>query len=103
MADECRELMLGERVDELGPLLNRGWREKQRLAGGISSREINDMYETGIEAGATGGKLLGAGGGGFMLFLCPPERRRALVSALSGLKVFNPKLEPRGSQVVYGG
>jgi D-glycero-alpha-D-manno-heptose-7-phosphate kinase len=102
MAEECRLLFLEDRIDDLGPLLHRGWLEKKRLTGSVSSPEIDQLYEAGLAAGATGGKLLGAGGGGFLLFLCPPERRRALVDALGQPRVFYPRLEPRGSQVIYG-
>lgn len=59
------------KFDELGPLLDQAWKLKRSLASGITNSAVDELYERGIKAGATGGKLLGAGGGGYMLFYVP--------------------------------
>jgi D-glycero-alpha-D-manno-heptose-7-phosphate kinase len=69
-------------VDEFGRLLHEGWKLKKTLSQKITNTNIDDIYETGLRAGALGGKLLGAGGGGFMLFYVPPEQRQALRESL---------------------
>ncbi len=64
--------------------LRQGWEHKRRLAAGIATPRLEELYEVGRAAGAAGGKVLGAGGGGFMLFAGPPERRARMVAALEG-------------------
>ena len=76
-----RALMLG-RLGEFGTLLDEGWRNKKLMAEGISNTRVDGIYEAAREAGAVGGKISGAGGGGFMFFLCSPERRFAVQDAL---------------------
>ena len=66
----------------VGGILNQGWHLKKQFADGVSFPELDAMYDAGIEHGATGGKLLGAGGGGFFLFVCPPEDRRLFVERM---------------------
>ncbi len=87
-------------LDEFGDLLNYAWRFKCQLSDKISTPEIDGMYDRALEAGALGGKILGAGGGGFMLFYVPPERQGAVREALGGLIDIPVKFEHRGSQVV---
>lgn len=87
-------------LDEFGRLLNESWQIKKSLTQKISSTKIDEIYETGRRAGATGGKLLGAGGGGFMLFFVPQDRREALRAALKGLLCVPFSLSNRGSDVV---
>lgn len=86
---------------DFGELLGHQWETKKNLSGAISSTEIDRIYETGKHAGALGGKLLGAGGGGFMLFFAPPSVHSSIISAL-GEKMFVPfRFENTGSAVVY--
>ena len=87
-------------LDEFGDLLNYAWRFKCQLSDKISSPEIDGMYDRALGAGALGGKILGAGGGGFMLFYVPLERQSAVREALGGLIDIPVKFENRGSQVV---
>ncbi len=87
-------------LDSFGDLLNYAWRFKCQLSDKISSPEIDGMYDHALSAGALGGKILGAGGGGFMLFYVPLERQDAVREALGGLIDIPVKFENRGSQIV---
>lgn len=83
-----------------GELLRDGWEKKKQLSGGISNPVINELYERGLAAGAVGGKLLGAGGGGFLLFYCDEDKQDALRAAL-GLRQMVFRVARYGSRVVY--
>jgi D-glycero-alpha-D-manno-heptose-7-phosphate kinase len=90
----------GFRADQLGLALNDGWRLKRRLASGVSTPTLDFWYERAIDAGAYGGKLCGAGGGGFFLFMVAPERRDAVRSALAELREVPIAYEPQGSRLL---
>jgi D-glycero-alpha-D-manno-heptose-7-phosphate kinase len=87
-------------LDEFGRLLHQSWQIKRTLTQKISNASIDEIYEAGISAGALGGKLLGAGGGGFMLFYVSPERREALRMRLKKLLCVPFGFSNRGSHVV---
>ena len=87
-------------LDEFGRLLNESWQIKKTLTQRISTSTIDEIYETGRKAGALGGKLLGAGGGGFMLFFVPPDRRETLRASLKNLLCVPFSFSNRGSDVV---
>lgn len=88
-------------LPKIGGLLDKSWRIKRSLATGVSSGNIDEIYETARRAGAYGGKLLGAGGGGFMVFFAPPCRHQQIRDALRGIKVWVPfKLDKTGAQVI---
>ena len=87
-------------LDEFGKLLHEGWQLKRSLTNRITTPEIDEIYEEGRRAGALGGKLLGAGGGGFMLFYIPPARREELRSRLKRLLCVPFTFHSRGSEVV---
>lgn len=87
-------------VDEFGDLLNYAWRFKRQLSDKISSPEIDSLYDRALDAGALGGKLLGAGGGGFFLFYVPQDHQDDVREALQGLIDIPVKFENRGSQIV---
>ena len=89
-------------LSNFGEILNEGWILKKELASGIANEEINYLYDLAMKNGASGGKLLGAGGGGFLLFYCEKEKQNALEEAL-GLKRFDFKFEHDGTSVVYIG
>ena len=74
---------------------------KQKLASQISNSEIDEIYKTGIKAGATGGKLLGAGGGGFMLFYCEKEKQDRLIGMSETPGKFDFTFEREGSKLIY--
>ena len=89
--------------DQMGKVMHEAWLHKKRLSDRISSRDIDRMYETALEAGAIGGKIAGAGGGGFMLLYCPPERQPAVRDRLRqiGLKELPFSLERDGTKVIF--
>ncbi len=95
------EVCLGKKdYKEFARLLNEAWDLKKRLANNVSNKEIDSIYDKAIKAGALGGKLLGAGGGGFILFLVEPDKQEWVKEALRLYHV--PfKFEDKGSQVVY--
>ena len=87
---------------ELGELLHETWMLKKQLSDKISDTWLDDMYNAARSAGAWGGKLLGAGGGGFFLFCVPPQSRQQILNALD-LPHVDFKIEHRGSQIVQAG
>ncbi len=90
----------GGNLDDIGHMLHYTWSLKKRLASKISNPDIDAMYKTGRKAGALGGKIIGAGGGGFLLFYCPTECRDRVRAALSGLRELPFRLEPDGAKVI---
>ncbi len=106
--DEMRQLALdlrrefgSGRVHRLGEYLHRNWERKRSLYEGITSPDIEDLYARAREAGAIGGKITGAGGGGFLLLCAPPENREGVRAALSDLREERFHLEKDGSKVVF--
>ncbi len=87
-------------INDFGRLLHETWKVKRTLTEKISNLKIDEIYEAGLASGALGGKLLGAGGGGFMLFFVPPECRAAIRSRLKGLLCIPFAFSNRGSDVV---
>ena len=77
-----KEALLKGRLDDIGEILNFGWKYKKLMAGCISNPVIDEIYETALKNGATGGKITGAGGGGFMMFYCPNSTRYSVIKAL---------------------
>lgn len=97
-ASLMKEALLRGEVDRIGDLLDFGWQHKKQLAAGISNPVIDEIYEEARKLGATGGKLSGAGGGGFMTFYCPGNTRYAVVEKLKsfGGEVHDVKFSPLG-------
>lgn len=79
-----KEALLKGNVDEIGHILDFGFRYKKQMAQGISNEQMDGIYRAALAAGATGGKISGAGGGGFMMFYCPDNTRYAVKRALEG-------------------
>lgn len=102
LAEDMRTALEQNKLNSFGDLLNEGWKLKRTLASGISNPAIDEAYEAAMKNGALGGKLLGAGGGGFLLFYCPPERQEQLRVALR-LRSFPFSFEKDGTSVVYIG
>ncbi|TRZ49922.1 GHMP kinase [bacterium] len=91
----------GNNLDEFGEILHEGWKLKKSLTKDISSSAIDAYYEEARAAGAIGGKLLGAGGGGFLLFYVNPEKQDAVIKALPDLYLMQPGFDSGGSRITY--
>jgi D-glycero-alpha-D-manno-heptose-7-phosphate kinase len=94
-------LTQGRPLCEFGQLLHQAWLAKRSLDGGVSSPEIDEMYRTGLAHGAQGGKLLGAGGGGFLLLFAPPEAHAGLQQAFAQRKLLHVNINAPGSQIIF--
>jgi len=90
----------GRSIAELGTLLHESWKLKRQLSNRVSNQTVDDLYDTAIRAGAVGGKLLGAGGGGFMLLFAPPAARPRIQDALRNLIGVPFRFESAGSRIV---
>lgn len=102
LAKNMKESLENNEIKDFGNIMHESWMKKRELAGSISNTRIDELYECAMEYGATGGKLLGAGGGGFLLFYCPKEKQPLLREKLR-LKPFPFAFEHDGSSVVYIG
>jgi D-glycero-alpha-D-manno-heptose-7-phosphate kinase len=87
-------------VDAIGPALRESWEAKRKLASGVSNSQVDGAVTRALEAGASGVKLTGAGGGGFLVVLCPMERQRAVRESLADMRELPIRLERFGSRVV---
>jgi D-glycero-alpha-D-manno-heptose-7-phosphate kinase len=106
MRDQAEDLfrsLTSLQVDRLGEILRDGWNLKKSLAKGISDEHIDELYEKALAAGAVGGKITGAGGGGFILLFVPPDKQWSVRNALAELREIEFKLEPQGSKIIYVG
>lgn len=97
--DLCAELR-ANRADSFGEIIHEGWRLKKSLTTGITTDAIDSWYDKARKAGAVGGKLLGAGTGGFMMFYAPPDRHEAITRAV-GLRRTDFSFEPQGSRIIF--
>lgn len=100
LVDDLRDSLIANNIGEFGRILNANWEMKRSLTRKISNSAIDDAYSLALKNGAIGGKLLGAGGGGFLLFVCPPEHQSGLASALK-LRKFDFSFDNEGSKVIY--
>jgi len=106
MRDQAEELfrsLTSLQVDRLGEILRDGWNLKKSLATGISDDHIDQLYEKALAVGAVGGKITGAGGGGFLILFVPPDKQWSVRNALAELREIEFKLEPQGSKIIYVG
>jgi D-glycero-alpha-D-manno-heptose-7-phosphate kinase len=101
LAGQLRRELQANRADTLGQVIHEGWLLKKTLTAGISTDAIDQWYDKARQAGAIGGKLLGAGAGGFLLFYAPPERHDAIAHALRGLRRMDFRFEPQGSRIIF--
>lgn len=101
LAYEMRDLLLAGNVDEFGRALHRGWEMKRSISGQISTSAIDSIYEQALNAGALGGKLLGAGGGGFLLFYCPKAAQARLRETLDGLQTIEFRFDIGGARIAF--
>ena len=100
LAAAMRDALVARQWDRAGALLDEGWRLKRGLTTGISNERIDEWYARGIAAGALGGKITGAGGGGFLLLFHPPERSAQVAKALSPLERMPVRISPEGSRIL---
>ena len=98
---EMKEQLESGTLDHFGDLLDENWRLKAQLTPGISDPQIDDWYSKGMTNGAFGGKLLGAGNGGFMMFYAPKERHAQISVALVPLQPVKFRFDRTGAQVVF--
>ncbi len=101
LAEQMREALLRNDLGGFGEVLDAGWMDKRKLASGISRPCIDEWYERARAHGAIGGKILGAGGGGFLLLYAPPERHAEICEALPELRPIDFRFSPQGSKLIY--
>ena len=103
LVDEAERILTDTEsdLDEFGRLLDHTWNLKRQTGAAVSTDSIDALYTRGVKAGALGGKLLGAGGGGFFVFYVPPERRDSVLKAMSDLLYIPFEFENGGTRVIY--
>lgn len=100
MAVEAYEALLKGDVERIGELLDAYWQLKKQMGSGVTNNEIEIMYEKAKKVGAIGGKIAGAGGGGFMILMVPSNRRKNVREALKNYREMPFRIEPEGSKVI---
>ena len=103
LAREARDAIAHGDYGRLGSILDEGWALKRGLASGISSETIDAQYAAAKAAGAWGGKITGAGGGGFLLLVHPPERSHQIAQALAPMERLSVRITPEGSRILFVG
>jgi D-glycero-alpha-D-manno-heptose-7-phosphate kinase len=104
MVDQAVSILNGSgSLDDFGRLLHESWMLKRELSAGVTTATVDHVYQTALEHGALGGKLLGAGGSGFMVFYVPPERQGGVIKALSGYLHVPFQFETEGSTLMHYG
>ena len=101
MVPEFKKALQKGEIDEFGRLLHSTWEYKKSLASKITNSHIDKLYEKAIDAGALGGKIAGAGGGGFLLLYCPYKKQDKVKSSLTGLKELKFGFERDGSKIIF--
>jgi D-glycero-alpha-D-manno-heptose-7-phosphate kinase len=103
LVDEAEQVLVDKtrNLDDFGRLLDTTWRLKKQTGGSVSTRGIDDLYARGIGAGALGGKLLGAGGGGFLLFYVQTEKQKSVMNAMNNLMYIPFEFENGGTRIVH--
>lgn len=103
LVDEAEKVLVDKTrdLDDFGRLLDHTWKLKRQTGNAVSNVGIDSLYQKGIEAGAIGGKLLGAGGGGFLVFYVQPEKKPAVMEAMKDLLYVPFHFEDGGSRVLY--
>lgn len=103
LVDEAENVLCNKEcsLNEFGKLLDTTWKLKRGTGSKVSNGSIDELYDIAIKAGALGGKLLGAGGGGFLLFYCEKEKQPSLIKAMEKLMIVPFNFETGGAQVLY--
>jgi D-glycero-alpha-D-manno-heptose-7-phosphate kinase len=100
-AFELKEALQDNQIDDFGHILHKGWMLKKTLTADISNSFVDILYQKGLAAGALGGKLLGAGGGGFILFYCPEESQDKFRNIMSDYFELKFRFDNSGSKIIY--
>ena len=103
LAYQLRESLESNDIDDFGKYLHEGWLMKKSLTKGISNPLIDELYDKGLASGALGGKLLGAGGAGFILFYCPKERQNQFRLKMQEINEMHFNFDDFGSKIIYIG
>jgi len=103
LVEDCKKALYSNDLENFGYILHKNWSLKQRLASKITDDNINSIYNKGLKAGAIGGKLLGAGAGGFLLFYCEEKHHQRLRNTMSLFPEMKFKFENEGAKIVYIG
>ena len=101
LADVLRDEIQRNNIDSFGEILHENWELKKELSDRISTTYINELYALARRAGASGGKVLGAGGGGFLMLFAPESKHAAIKCVLRGLRPVNIGYEPLGSRIIF--
>jgi len=101
LAYDMRDSLERDDIDSLGELLDENWKMKSQMSSGISDHQIDSWYIKGIQAGATGGKLLGAGNGGFLMFFAPKEKHINIKKAMKDLQRIPFSFDNSGSKIIF--
>ena len=101
LAEQMKSELQRNRAGAFGEIIHEGWLLKKSLTSGISTDAIDGWYAKARKAGAVGGKLLGAGAGGFLMFYAPPEKHEAITQSLDKLRRMDFKFEPQGSRILF--
>lgn len=101
LAFKARDAIVEGAFDDFGEILHQGWMFKKELASGVSNAQIDEIYDLARKAGAIGGKITGAGGGGFLLLYCPKKSQEEVRRALKGLRELPFHFEQDGSKVIF--
>jgi D-glycero-alpha-D-manno-heptose-7-phosphate kinase len=101
LAHQLKQELRQNHLNSFGEIIHEGWRLKKSLATGIAPDFVDSWYEKARKAGAVGGKLLGAGAGGFLMFYAPPDRHEAIVRNLPDLRSVQFHFEPQGSRIIF--
>ena len=103
MVDEGLDIVCNSErdIDDFGRLLHKGWMKKKMLSSAISNNFLDDIYDRAMNTGAIGGKLLGAGGGGFFIFYVPPAKQHAVRTALADLAEVDFAFENDGTRIIH--
>ena len=103
LVDDAQKILTDKNadLDDFGRMLDHTWKLKRQTGGAITTNSIDALYQRGIEAGALGGKLLGAGGGGFLVFYVQPEKKKAVKEAMKDLLYVPFHFEDGGTRVIH--
>jgi len=101
LALQANACLRDQALDEFGLLLDQSWQLKKQLASKVSNGVIDEIYAAARKAGALGGKITGAGGGGFLLLYCPTNKQDDVRAALANLSELSSNLERDGSKVIF--